>query len=162
MKVVLKISEVEKLWDPSWGLWHWWSHLLFKFDIVNTLWKNQWRGGRKHYLNSCSCSFLAFSQLNIYWKLELTFFPFSLSKVSSLLTIISNNREKPVIRLVFLYVSTIWSVKYCTKPWHFQLLHSIFTLLLSFTVYLLTCFLLRSLFLIVLHDGVKNIHVREA
>ena len=82
--------------------------------------------------------------------------------VSSLFIIIFNDWEKTVIRLVFLYVRAIWTVKYCTKTWHFQILNSFFTLLLCFTVYILSCFLLQHLCLIVHHNGVKNIHVRKA
>ena len=43
-----------------------------------------------------------------------------------------------------------------------QILNSFFTLLSSFTVYILACFLLQHLCLIVHHNGVKNIHVRKA
>ena len=59
--------------------------------------------------------FLAFSQLNLSWKFELTNFPFSLSKVSSVLCHYLNNLGKTVIKLVFLSVSVIWTVKYCQK-----------------------------------------------
>ena len=65
--------------------------------------------------------FLAFFQLNISWKFELTTFSFVKSFKTSLplfLTI----EQKRVNRLVFLSVSTIWIVKYCTKTWHFQIL----------------------------------------
>ena len=54
-----------------------------------------------------------------------------------------------VSRLVFLSVSTIWTIKYCQKLAIFKFLF-FFTLLPAL-----------PLFLIVLHNGVKNIHVRK-
>ena len=91
-----------------------------------------------------------FSKLSLSWKFELTTFSFSLSKVSSFF----NKWEKTVIRVVFLSVSTFWIVN-CTKTRHFQIFISF-----SFCYYLYS---LSSrpppaslLFLIVLHNGVKN------
>ena len=65
---------------------------------------------------------------------------------------------KMVIRLVFLSLSTIWTVKYCTKFGIFELLF-----LFHFIIfYILSSCLLpaRLLFLIVLHNDITNIHVR--
>ena len=80
--------------------------------------------------------FLAFSQLNLSVTFELTTFPFSLLKVSSLL-------------------SSIWTVKYCTKTWHFKILISF---LLYYYFFSLSYCLLPTwaLFIIVLHNGVKK------
>ena len=76
--------------------------------------------------------FLAFSQLNISRKSELTTIPFQLSKVN-----------------------------YCQKRATFKFLFLFHFIIIFCTVYshpLPT----RPLFLIVLHNGVKNIHVRKA
>ena len=54
--------------------------------------------------------FLAFSQLNISLKFELTIFPLSLSKVFSFFVIVFNDWGKTVNRVVFLSVSTIWKL----------------------------------------------------
>ena len=100
--------------------------------------------------------FPAFSQLNISWKFELTTFLFSLfTKVSSLIVIIFNICGKTVIRLVFLFVSTIWTVKYCTKIGIFK-----FSFLFRFAIIFSSLssrpLSARPLFLIVLHNGVKK------
>ena len=66
---------------------------------------------------------------------------------------------KRLIRLIFLSVSTIWTVKYCTKTLHFQILISF-----SLCYYLLQTIFspapVRQLVLVVLHNGVKK-HSRE-
>ena len=67
--------------------------------------------------------FLAFFQLNISWKFELTTLPFSfLKSFKTSLPLFLTIEQNRVNRLVFLSVSTIWIVKYCTKTWHFQIL----------------------------------------
>ena len=94
--------------------------------------------------------------------LKIWTFPFSLPKVLSLLyfAIIFNNWRKTVIKLVFLSVSTIWPVKYCQKL-------AIFIFLFLFHFVIIFCSLYshphpaRPLFLIVLHNGIKKIHVRK-
>ena len=82
-----------KLWDPSWGLWHWWSkfsYLWIECVFAFQIWyyklcvKKLMRGRQKALVWFLFLFFLAFSQLNISWKFEVTTFPFSLSKVSSL------------------------------------------------------------------------------
>ena len=67
--------------------------------------------------------FLAFSQLNLSWKFE-PLFPSHFRKFLAFFAIIFYNWGKMVIRLVFLSISTIWIVKYCTKTRHFQILVS--------------------------------------
>ena len=106
---------------------------------------------------------VAFSQLNFPWKFELTTFPFSLRKFQAFFAIIFNNRGKTVIRLVFLSVSMIWTVKYCTKTWHIQILIYLFI----FFHFVIIFYSLSSrqlpawpLLLIVLHNGVIK-HSRE-
>ena len=82
-------------------------------------------GGRKHYFVSCSCSFkLCLSQVFHFRKFQVFF------------AIIFNSWRKTVIRLVFLFDSTISTVKYCTKTLHFQIL-------ISFCI---CCYLLQSIF----------------
>ena len=64
--------------------------------------------------------FLAFSQLNLSRKFELTIFPSYFRKCQAFFANIFNSWGKTIIWLVFLSVSTIWTVKYCTKNLHFQ------------------------------------------
>ena len=82
-------------------------------------------------------------------------------KFHAFFAIIFNNWGKTVIKLAFLSVSTIWAVKYCAKTWHFQILiffHFVIIFYSLFSRPLPT----RPLFSIVLHNGVKNTHVRKA
>ena len=73
--------------------------------------------------------------------------------------IIFNNWGKTVIRLVFLFVSTIWTGKYCTKTFIFRFLFLFYFVIIfySLSFHSLTA---PPLFLIVLHKGVKT-HSRQ-
>ena len=105
--------------------------------------------------------FLAFSQLNISHQFKLTNFPFSLSKVWSLLCHYFNNWGETVNRLVFLSVSTIWTVKFAQKLGILKFLFLICFVIIFYSLYFHPL-PSRPLFLIVLHNGVKSIHVRKA
>ena len=61
----------------------------------------------------------------------------ALSHLNLSLPKVSNNWGKTVIRLVFIFVGTILTVKYCAKTSHFYILISFW----------LCCYLLRSIFL---------------
>ena len=100
--------------------------------------------------------------LSITSFLKIWAFISSLSKVSSLLyfAIIFNNWRKTVIKSVFLSVSTIWLIKYCQNLAIFK-----FLFLFHFVIIFYSPFShplpAQLLFLIVLHNGIKNIHVRK-
>ena len=75
--------------------------ICFSNLILRTLCEKPVKGRQKALFWLLLLFFLVFSQLNIFWKFELTTFPFSLSKVSSIFIIIFNNWEKTVIRQSF-------------------------------------------------------------
>ena len=129
--------------------------MLFESDIVNFVWKKPMKGRQKTLAWFLFLFFLAFSQLNISWKFELPLFLSHFWKFQVFFAIIFSIRGKTVIRFVFLSVSTSWTVKYCTKTWHFQILF-LFHFVIIF--YNLSSHPLhaRPLFLIVLHNGVKK------
>ena len=89
------------------------------------------------------------------------FFLLTFEKVKPSLPLFLTIEGKRVIRLVFLSVSTIWTVKYCSKNLHFQSLifFSLFVIFYSLSSRLLPA---RPLCFIVPHNGVKSIHVRKA
>ena len=101
--------------------------------------------------------FLAFSQLNISWRFELITLSFYFRKFQDFFAIIFNKSGKMVIRVAFFSVSTTRTIKYCTKTWHFEIL-------ISFPLSLQPIFSpipAQPLFLYVLHNDVKNIHLRK-
>ena len=75
----------------------------------------------------------SFTFLNLCQK----FFPSHFRKFQAFFAIVFNNWGKTVIRLVFFSVSTIWTVKYNTKSFNFQI----------FIYFSLCYYLLQSLFL---------------
>ena len=89
--------------------------------------------------------------------LRIWAYPFSLSKVSRPLyfTIIFNNWRKTVIKLVFLSVSTIWTVKYCQKLAIFKFLFLFYFVIIFYSLFSHPL-PARPLFLIVLHNGEKK------
>ena len=133
-------------------------YLLFKSDIV---WKNRWRSWQKALF--LSLFFLAFSQLNLSWKFELTTLPFSLSNVSSVLAffaIIINSRGKRSLDLFF-FQSARFERFNTAKNLVFSNSYFFFTLLLSFQSIFSPGYCSIAVF-DCLHNGVKNIHVRKA
>ena len=102
----------------------------------------------------CFLFFLAFSHLNFSCKFECN--RFSLFNVESFKpSIVFNNLGKTVIRLVYLSVSTIWTVKYCTKTWHYQILISFLLCCFNISLFFYP-FPVQPLLLIVLHNGRKK------
>ena len=115
MQFILRISGAIKLWDLSCGLRH-----VFAFQVRNhdLCMKKPMKGWQKALAWFLFLFFIVFCLLNIFWK------PFFLShypKFQAFFAIIFNILGKTVIRLAFFSVTTIWTVKYCTKTWHFQI-----------------------------------------
>ena len=96
-------------------------------------------------------------------KSENLSFSFLISKVSSLFyfTIIFNSWRKSLIKLAFISVSTIWLVKRCKKLAFFKFLFLFHFVIISYSLYSHPL-PAQQVLLIVLHNGIKNIHVRKA
>ena len=150
-------------WDSTWGLQHCGPSLItvvrIEYIFAFQIWycelcvKKSMKGKQKALFKFLF--FLAFSQLNLSWKFGLMTFPFSSLKFQAFFVIIFNNWRKTVIRLVFLTVSTIWTVNYCQKSAIFE-----FLFLLHFVIIFYSLFShplpARPQFLIVLHNSVKQ------
>ena len=103
---------------------------------------------------------LEFSRLNLSWKFEF-FLPHFQSSSLLYFTIIFNNWRKSLIKLAFLSVSTIWLVKHCQKLAIFKFLFLFLFVIISYSLYSHPL-PAHQMFLIVLNNGIKNIHMRKA
>ena len=136
--------------------------MLFKFDIANFVWKNRWRGGRKHFFKIFVLVLSSFLSVKYFLKIWVNHF--------SLLTFKS---FKPSLLLFLTIEGKRWKDLSFSLSARFEqlILHksmsfsnSLFFFHSVITFYSLSSRPLPSwpLFLIVLHNSVKNIHVRKA
>ena len=122
------------------------------------MWRNNEVGAESVILILNFSSFLSDKSSLKIWANDFSLLTFEI--VKPFLEIIFNNWGKTIIRLFFLFACTIWRAKYGTKNMHFQSRIS-FSLFITFYS-LSSCPLpARPLAFIVLHNGVKNIHLRK-